>query len=154
MAGERKRYYRPRASLTFNMAPMIDIVFLLIIFFVLVGTFASAEHIRMDLPGPDQSQAQNQKISDRAIINIQLINPDDSQSPVVFSIGPNPPEPLEMIDQRLAANKTAFPDLKVIIRADKRVRYADVRSVMEIVADNNIEMMNIAALLGPHAPAN
>lgn len=135
------------------MAPMIDVVFLLIIFFVLVGTFASAEHIRLELPGPEQSQAQNQKLSDRAIINIQLINPDDPASSVAFSIGPNPPEPLEKIDQRLAANKVAFPDLKVIIRADKRVRYADVRAVMEIVADNNIEMMNIAALLGPQ-PSN
>ncbi len=154
MEQREKKSYRPRPSLTFNMAPMIDIVFLLIIFFVLVGTFASAEHIRMDLPNPDESQARNEKLSDRAIINIQLINPDDDTSPIVYSIGPNPPEPLEVIDRRLAANKAAFPDLKVIIRADRRARYADVRAAMEIIADNGIEMMNMAALLGPQPTGN
>ncbi len=141
--------YHPRSSLTFNMAPMIDVVFLLIIFFVLISTFASAERIVMELPEPDRSQARNIKLTDRVIINVQLLDPDSPETSAVgYSIGPSRPEPLGSIDERLGRYKRAVPDLKVIIRADRRVRYGDVREVMEIVAENEIEMMNIVAHVG------
>ncbi len=141
--------HRARPSLTFNMAPMIDVVFLLIIFFVLVSTFASAELIPMELPAPDNSQALNKKLTDRVIINIQHADPGDPEADAVaYSIGPNRPEPIDSIAERLAWHKRAVPDVKVIIRADRRVRYGDVREVMEIVAETGIEMMNIVAYMG------
>ncbi len=147
--------YHPRPSLTFNMAPMIDVVFLLIIFFVLVSTFASAERIPMELPDPDSSQALNVKLTDRAIINVQLVDPDSpGSSEVAYSIGPNRPQSLAVISERLMAHKRAVPDLKVVIRADKRVRYGDVREIMEIVAEHGIEMMNIVAHVGDAGPAS
>jgi biopolymer transport protein ExbD len=141
--------YRPRPSLTINMAPMIDVVFLLIVFFVLVSTFASAERVDMSLPAPERSQAINKKLTDRVIINIQLLDPNEPETTTaVFSIGANPPEPLEDISARLAMHRRAVPKLKAVIRADRRVRYADVRDVMEVVASNGIEMMNIGAVVG------
>ena len=58
----------------FNMAPLIDVVFLLIIFFTLVSTFASAENVRMELPAPDKSRAELAKIVDRVVLNLSLIH--------------------------------------------------------------------------------
>ncbi len=147
--------YRPRASLTFNMAPMIDVVFLLIIFFVLVSTFASAENIPMELPHPDHSQALNLKLTDRAIINVQLLDPEAPEtSPVAYSLGPNRPESAASIAERLRWHKRVVPEVKVIIRADRRVRYGDVREMMEIVAETGIEMMNIVAHMGDSGGAS
>ncbi len=143
--------YHPRPPLTFNMAPMVDVVFLLIIFFVLVSTFATAEHMPLDLPDPDDSQAFNEIVEDRVIINVQLADPDaPATSPVDYYVGPSRAESLEAVSQRLAARKRMLPELKVIIRADKRVRYAKVREVMEVVAENDIQMMNLAAIAGGH----
>ena len=140
---------RPRLSLTFNMAPMIDVVFLLIIFFVLVSTFASAERVAMELPNPDESQAKNVKLTDRVIINVQLLNPGaPGLAEVGYSIGPTRVESLGSIAERLALQARLVPDLKVIIRADRRVEYGAVREVMEIVAENGIEKMNIVAHVG------
>ncbi len=140
--------HRPRPSLTFNMAPMIDVVFLLIIFFVLVSTFASAELVPMELPDPDNSKAVNRKIADRVIINVQFAGPDSpGADSVVYSLGPNRPESLGTIAQRLLWYKREVPDVKVVIRADRRVHYGDVREVMEIVAESGIRMMNIVAYL-------
>ena len=137
---------RNKPSLAFNMAPMIDVVFLLIIFFVLVSTFASAERISMELPHPDHSRAENYKLSDRVIINIQLANPRAPRSsPILYSIGANPPESVASISQRLMLHRRLVPNVKVIIRADRRVRYSAVQQVMEVVAENGIEMMNIVA---------
>lgn len=143
------RKNRQPTSVSFNMAPMIDVVFLLIIFFVLVSTFASAERIPLELPNPDHSQAQNVKLKDRVIINVQLIDPQaPATSPVAYSIGPNRPQSLGTISQRLMLLKRLNPRLKVIIRADRRVQYGDVRAAMQIVAENGIEKMSIVAHVG------
>jgi biopolymer transport protein ExbD len=142
----RKRLHH---TLAFNMAPMIDVVFLLIVFFVLVSTFASAEHVAMELPDPEHSEAKDLKLSDRVILNIQLADASQPEtSEVLYSLGPNPPEALEVISDRLVARKSKVPDLKVVIRADRRVGYGDVRAVMEIVANARIRMMNIVARVG------
>ena len=140
-------YGQQHSNARFNMAPMIDVVFLLIIFFILVSTFASAENIRMELPHPEKSQARNVKIADRVVINCQMIPPGLAQAygDVLYSVGPNPPEHLETIARRLAAAREANPELKVIIRADKRLRYEQVQAVMEVVADHRIENMSLVA---------
>ena len=139
--------YQRHDDVRFNMAPMIDVVFLLIIFFILVATFASAENVPMDLPTPDHSLAKNAKIVDRVLINCQVEDQSD-QPGVLYSVGPNRPESLARISQRLAAAAAANPKLKVIIRADKRLSYEDVRAVMEMVADNNVENVNLVAHVG------
>ncbi|HRX87373.1 MAG TPA: biopolymer transporter ExbD [Phycisphaerae bacterium] len=134
-------------DIAFNMAPLIDVVFLLIIFFTLVSTFASAENIRMTLPTPDKSKAQAIKIVDRVVINCQYAAPvtTGGTGRVLYSVGPNPPEDLDSIAQKLAAARQGNPKLKVIIRADKRLRYEQVRAVMAIVADANIQNLSLVA---------
>lgn len=133
----------------FNMAPMIDVVFLLIIFFVLVSTFASAERVSMELPDPDASQAKNVKLTDRVIINVQLADADAGDgSGVTYNLGAVRVDSLGAISDRLAEYVRNVPNLKVVIRADRRIHYGAVREVMEVVAENGIEKMNIVAHVG------
>jgi len=142
-----KRRIHPPAA--FNMTPMIDVVFLLIVFFMLVSTFASAEHVPMDLPQPDKSRAVNIKLTDRVVINCLLAIPSSpATSPVVYSVGPLRVASLEELSNRLAAAKAATPSLQVVLRADRRLPYSAVREVMKIIAANRIEVMNIVAHVG------
>ena len=141
------RSHRPRTGvLSFNATPMVDVVFLLTIFFMLITRFSSAEHARMQLPQPTDSQAKITKIPERIIINCRLAPPADPLGRnVLYSIGPNAPEPLDSISNRLAALKREQPKLSAVVRADRRLHYADVRAVMQIIADQGIEMLNVAA---------
>jgi len=140
---------RQRPPLAFNMTPMIDVVFLLIVFFMLVSTFASAEHVPMDLPQPDKSQAANVKLTDRVVINCVLTNPaSPATSGVIYSVGPIRVASAEALAERLAAAKAATPSLQVVLRADRRLPYHAVRNVMQIIAANRIEIMNIVAHVG------
>ncbi len=144
-----KRSHRPRRPLTFNMAPMIDVVFLLIIFFVLVSTFASAERVPMELPDPDASQAKNVKLTSRVIINVQRADPAAADgSGVQYNLGAIRVDSLGDMSERLARYAREVPNLKVVIRADRRLPYGAVREVMEVVAENGIENMNIVAHVG------
>lgn len=130
---------------------MIDVVFLLIIFFMLVSTFASAESVRMDLPNPEHSLAKKVKITDRVVINCvpAQISARGEALASACSVGPNPPESLERIANRLASAKSANPQLKVVIRADKRLRYEQVREVMRMVASQQIEDLKLVAHVAP-----
>jgi biopolymer transport protein ExbD len=132
----------------FNMTSMIDVVFLLLIFFALVTRFASSENVPMELPKPEHSRAQDVELKDRVVLNCRWADPARPDAGVIYSAGPLPPEPLEQIATRLAAGKRLEPKLKVVIRADRRLPFAAVRAAMRAVADNDIEMMSLVALVG------
>jgi biopolymer transport protein ExbD len=140
---------RPSTSIGFNAVPMIDVIFMLTIFFMLVSRFSSQEKVKMDLPKPVMSQAKTVKMPQRVVINCR---PDRSASDparaVLYSVGPNRPEPLAQVSARLEAMKRESPNMKVVIRADRRLRYGDVRALMSVVARNNIEMLNVVAHVG------
>ena len=142
------RYDTRRGSKAFgiNLTPMVDVIFMLTIFFMLVTRFSSAEQIPLQLPKPDQSQAALAKIPQRVVINCRPAEGDDSGTDgVLYSIGPNQPEPLSAIKERLAAMKIRSPELQVVLRADRRLRYTEVREVMRVIAANGIERFNVVA---------
>jgi biopolymer transport protein ExbD len=143
------RKHRARPAVGFNLTPMIDVVFLLICFFMLVSQFASAENVAMDLPQPDISQAVKVKLTDRVVINGVLTTPWSPQtSGVAWSIGPLRVASLSALSNRLAAAKAANPNLRVVLRADRRIPYRSVREVMNVIAENRIEVMYLVAHVG------
>jgi len=147
----RQPRFRPAAG--FNMTPMIDVVFLLICFFMLVSQFASAEHMAMDLPRPDNSQAVKVKLTDRVIVNCVLTTPaSPATSGVYYSVGPLRVDSLEALSARLAAAKAATARLQVVLRADRRVPYRFVRGVMDVIAENRVELMHLVAHVGEGVP--
>ena len=140
-----------RRPVGFNMTPMIDVVFLLIIFFMVVSKFASAEHVPMELPQPERSQARQVKLRDRVIINCQAAETPAGPQ-VLYRVGPNPPEVLEQISSRLARAQAAARaegrELIVVLRADRRLPFAEVRAALEVVRENEIEQLRLVALVG------
>ncbi len=60
----------PTSSLHANMTPMIDVTFLLIVFFVLVSQIVDQDIVPMDLPHPYESQASISEETDHLTINL------------------------------------------------------------------------------------
>lgn len=138
-----------RESLSINLTPMVDVIFMLTIFYMLVSTFSSDENKPLALPEPTQSQASPMKDTDRLVVNCQLADPDNPERrEVLYSIGPNRPEPLSVIRDRLLARKAENVDVKVILRADRRIQFHQVRALMRVLAESDIELLNVAAHLG------
>ncbi len=140
------RYTRTPQHMTANLTPLVDVIFMLTIFFMLVSRFSSAEQLPMQLPKPDHSRAKVVNLPERIVINCRLASVGAAdRSGAIYSIGPNKPEPLSVISERLAALKRRVPKLKVVVRADRRLPYDRVRAVMRVVAQHDIEMLNIVA---------
>ena len=144
-----RNHRRPPARMGVNLTPLVDVIFMLTIFFMLVSRFSSAEQVPMELPRPDHSHAKVVKMPERVVINCRLATAAGPGEPaVLYSIGPNQPESLAVISERLAAMKTQSPDMKVVVRADRRIHYAHVRAAMRVIARNNLEMLNVVAHVG------
>ena len=137
--------------MTFNATPLFDMMFILTIFFMLVCRLSSAEQVRMELPKPEDSRAKVAKMPERVVINCRFASTDSAGRPdggVVYSLGPNAPEPLRVISERLAVMRRGNPTLEAVVRADRRLRYADVRAAMRVIAANRIKMLNVVAHVG------
>lgn len=138
-ASPKRSSLRP---IRFNMTPMIDVVFLLVIFFMLVSQFSSAEHVEIEVPDPYDSQATEVNIPEKVIINIQYMGED---LPPAFLIGSLNLDSLDELSRRLQRQHKESPNLEVVLRADKRVPYRYVRQAMQVIAANRIEIFHIVA---------
>ena len=142
----RTRRQPPPPSLSFNSTPLIDVIFTLTIFFMLVSRFASNEQVVMELPKPRDSLAEIARLPDRVVINCRVPEWADATERVFYSLGPNAPEALSAIAERVGAMHAMSPALKVLIRADRRLSYAEVRPVMRLLAERGVRGVNVAAL--------
>ena len=146
------RYGTPdpaRRSLQVNLTSLVDVSFLLIIFFVLISRFTSAENIKVELPQPEHSVAAVMEFPDRVVLNCRFFTTGpDRQGTVRYLLGPIPIEDVGELRGQLQAVKQQRPDVQVILRADRRIRYQHIRQAMAAIAEAGISNMNIAAEAG------
>jgi len=112
-------------SVSFNMTPMIDIVFNLIIFFILTSQFAKLEIEEVVLPVSETATPKDYSQFRNVVINV--VNPDDPHI-VVFGQEFTPEELTEYLKSLKASAEGQ--QMNVILRADAEVPYADVARVM------------------------
>ncbi len=139
----RHRNRKPTAWF-FNMTPLIDVTFLLLTYFMLASHYASAEKPDIALPRPNDSQAQDRPLEEKIIVNMLYEGP--AAQPVLM-YGPMRVQSLDELKARLAAAGRSNPRTPVILRADRQVRYGDVRQVMEAIAAADLANLQVVAEL-------
>ena len=115
-----------------NLVPLINIVFLLLIFFMVSSTFITPDEFNIDLPESEQVQVS------------QL-------QPIVVLIGVdgglalnNRELDLDDLESSLAAALAIDPDAEVLIRADAEATTADVVNVLRRARAVGIERVAMA----------
>ena len=117
---------RPDDEMGFQLAPMIDMTFLLLIFFM-VTTKISKEQIKEEIKLPVASNAVIPKdVSNRDIISI------DEQGR--YFIGAEPTDKKQLADY-LKKRFENTPPLRLYIRADKTTPAKKIKEVMKMAAD-------------------
>ena len=106
-----------------NMTPMIDVVFQLIIFFLVTSHFARQEaHLPLPLPAADSSHAAELDDKPRLVINVI------ADGTLLFaSRTVTPAELQQRLQERMAE---LGRDVEVRIRADRSVAYRHVEPVL------------------------
>lgn len=123
---------RNKVNVTFSMASMTDIVFLLLLFFMITSTMVAPNALKLLLP-----QSNNQTVA-KAITTVSItadlkyyINDDGELKRVAFSeIEPH-------LKDMIKGNEETY----ISLHADKSVPIEQVVSIMNIAKRHNIKMI-------------
>ncbi len=122
---------RPR-RVALEMTPLIDVVLMLVIFFMLTTTFVLSPGIEVDLPRGHTSQEPRER---DAIITMT------KEGKIYFQDAQVSLETLRAVLQR-AHNRQ--PELRVVIKADTLVAHGRVVAVMDIAKYLGIDRLAVA----------
>lgn len=119
---------RNKINPTFNMSSMTDIVFLLLIFFMLTSTLVTVSAIDVLLPKAG-GKTENSKSVAVSITNESIFYIDKTQ---VSSAN---------LENEILRNVGADKKKTIIIRGDKDVPYKNVMQVIDIANKNKLKMI-------------
>ncbi|MBI9015936.1 MAG: biopolymer transporter ExbD [Phycisphaerae bacterium] len=132
----------------FNMTPMIDVVFLLIVFFMLVCQFISQENYRLVVPDDCQTVIKPEDPDPQAIIvNVYL---EDVQ--IVYAVGgkeirhtDDTEQLTEILTEAIREKNTTKTQPRILLRAHRNLESKNVYPVMQAASNANIGLIKLAA---------
>jgi biopolymer transport protein ExbD len=134
-----------RGGVDFNMTPMIDVVFLLIIFF-LVSSHLARQEAQMVLPLPEADSGQRSPADDAPRVTINVLR-DGSLMWAGRTV------PVERLSDRLREKLARDgEDLEVRIRADRNVAYLHVEPILLACARAGIWNVTFASYRPEESP--
>ena len=108
------------------MTPMIDMVFLLLVFFMTVSTLAqSGQRVKLDLPESDTSKVPD-NLSNRGTISL------DAQGQIFIG---SQARTLAQMQASIRESLASNPDLRIHVRADQATDYQAIRKVLRACAE-------------------
>jgi len=122
-----------KKSARFDLTPLIDVVFLLLIFFMLTTTFVNLENrVKVNLPSGDFAAAEP---SENIIVTITENNTVYFNGKLI--------DPLKLTES-VAAEIKEEPERTVVLEADTNVLHGKVIRVMDLIKKGGVERIAIA----------
>jgi len=135
-----------------NIVPLIDIIFLLIIFFLVVCRFIEAENFPVDVPDACQ-YAQSDSSDKPPMTTVSVINADEQET--VFAVNseiiPGSSDGEELVEQLTKVINGRMADLHsaqkiVTLRIDRDVCFSQAQYALAAVAASNATDVQMAAI--------
>jgi len=117
-----------------NMAPMIDMVFLLLIFFMVASHLSSMERVPVPLPVADKAKVP-EEARDRQLVSILALDETGEEAYIFMNLKK---VGLEEFGPEIIRLREADENLQVYLRADRRVKHKHIKAVMEACAQAGI----------------
>ncbi len=120
-----------------NLTPMIDVTFLLIVFFVLVSQIVELENVDLNLPTPTDPISEMAGDEQRAVVNVK---PKPGGGDILeYRLGGKSyaadRDGLAAMTARLTSMYRSNPGMSVNLRADAGTHYRWVEPVMQAVSN-------------------
>ena len=125
---------RNRVEATFAMSSMTDLVFLLLLFFVMASTMSSPNDIKINLP---TSRAQNVTRPQVAKVSI------DNIGNYFVAIGKEKPVQIdpESLEGYLSGIQASDSTMYIALHADEDVAYKEVVRVLDIANEHHMRLV-------------
>lgn len=142
-------------SLTLNLAPMVDVMMCLIVFFLLAARIVDAEHRPIELPWARTAGAAEAESGSRIVVNVQVSGADevtylvtgwDGRDITEMALEADELSPLLAAKSREAAERR--DDIRCVIRADRNAAYRHVERVLRAAGEARITRVSFSANMG------
>jgi biopolymer transport protein ExbD len=145
-----------------NLAPMVDVMMCLIIFFLLASKMVASENFELALPwAAAAKEVSKSQLGNRVVINVmrgEIGGEEETRYAVVNWDGKQVRETQlraaqvsDFVSARAKAARELGKDIRCVIRADEEAHYADVEVVLRAAGLAQIEQVVFAANRGVEA---
>jgi biopolymer transport protein ExbD len=128
-------YKVPQVDEGFDLTPMIDVVFLLIVFFMTVASALTTNKIELDLAVAEESDIPKE-IKDRFTVSV------DNEGRFYFGVQELTEEQLSAKLASVVANNR---NIRIVLRAGRMAEHQHVNKVLTVCAYNGITDIIFAA---------
>lgn len=120
-----------RVGIKIDMTPMVDVAFLLLIFFMSTSQFDPPQKVPISLP----DSHSNLKVPESDVLVLSIAK--DNQ--LMWQVGKNPQEftDLTSLENLVLEQRRRNPRLRVAIKSDKDSSYGTMEDVMAIMQKTN-----------------
>jgi biopolymer transport protein ExbD len=126
-----------KPSVAINIAPLVDVIFLLVIFFAVSTTFLETAGLKLELP-TSSSTAKREPV-DLTI----FLSADGALSFRGEEVS------REQLAQRLRESLAEADRKVVVLRADRSTPHGEVVNVMDLIRESGAEGLTVAARSAP-----
>ena len=124
---------KSKAEIAINLAPLIDVIFLLVIFFAVSTTFLETSGLQLELP-------ESSSTAKREVEDVTVFLGADGE----LSFGDEQVDE-EQLKERLRAAMDETDRKVVVLRADTHTEHGEVVEIMDLIRDSGAEGLTIAA---------
>lgn len=132
-----------------NLTPMIDVVFQLIVFFMLVARFSEQQALDLILPRVGDERPRLMEAETRAIVNIvprERVRALGGAYRLGLLAFPETPEGVRALAAALAERRSRQPAVEVFVRASRTEPYSRVHPVVQAVTLSGIRRVHLVTL--------
>ncbi len=141
--GKRKA---KRVPIRLDMTPMVDVAFLLLIFYMVTTVFKTPQALELTLPPDSKSQTQ---IAESKILTLRVLPGSGGEARVFWSRGPYKPEEIRMDDLPKVLNneKQQVPDgLITLIKIDRSAHYSAMVRITDELGLAEVDKFSLVPL--------
>jgi biopolymer transport protein ExbD len=120
-----------RIGVKIDMTPMVDVAFLLLIFFMSTSQFDPPQKVPITLP----DSHSNLKVPESDVLILGIAK----DNKLYWQVGKNPQQETDLpnLEQLVLSERRRNPRLRVAIKADKESEYGTMEDVMAIMQKTN-----------------
>lgn len=152
-------------DLQFNLTPMIDVVFLLIIFFMLACQFIAQENYQIVIPD-DCPNAMIPEQRDAPLVTVSVLRearPHETGTTLVYAVRSqrlengevayrHPQQRREKLIGAITEQLRQKSNSSLCLRADRDLAYEDVQEALLALAQAGVQQVQLAAYRDEHTP--
>jgi len=144
--GMRKRAPK-RIGVKIDMTPMVDVAFLLLIFFMCTTVFRKPQAPEINLPPDPNAKVE---IAESNVLTLRVIAPADTTRGVrtFWFLGKNSPQeaPFDKLESIFAAEGKKNPKLVVLVKIDRLTKYKYMVNIIDQLQFAELNRFSLAPL--------